>query len=211
MIDSTIIIDAKTVEDAIEMGLQKLKVQQNDVDIEVLEHGNKGIFGLIGGKDAKVKISIKESDINKSKYFLNSIFKQMGVDVDIEVSDNDQSILLNVTGPDIGIVIGRRGETLESLQYLVNLAINKGKNNYKRIIVDAGNHRKKREETLVRLANRLANRVVKYKKTISLEPMAPYERRIIHYALQDNRYVNTYSVGEEPFRKVIIALKESAT
>ena len=131
----------------------------------------------------------------------------MKVNADVSVEEKDDSILIKIEGEDIGIVIGRRGETLDSLQYLTSLVVNKSKENYKRVVIDIENYRQKREETLVKLANKLADRVMKYKKNITLEPMNPYERRVIHSSLQNHKYVQTYSVGDEPNRKVIITLK----
>jgi spoIIIJ-associated protein len=131
----------------------------------------------------------------------------MKVNADVLVEENDDSVLIKIEGDDIGIVIGRRGETLDSLQYLTSLVINKSKEDYKRVVIDIENYRQKREDTLVKLANRLADRVMKYKKNITLEPMNPYERRVIHSSLQNHKYVQTYSIGDEPNRKVIITLK----
>lgn len=198
---------AKTVQDAINLALSDLEAQENDVDIEVLEEGTKGIFGLIGTKLAKVRVTFKESIGEKARKFLLDVFEKMKVDAEILVEENDDSIFLNIQGEDIGIVIGRRGETLDSLQYLTSLVVNKSKEEYKRVVIDIENYRQKREETLINLANRLAERVMKYKKNITLEPMNPYERRVIHASLQNHKYVETYSVGEEPNRKIIISLK----
>jgi spoIIIJ-associated protein len=131
----------------------------------------------------------------------------MKVKAEIELSENDDSVILNIKGNDIGILIGRRGETLDSIQYLTSLVINKDNDDYKRVVVDVENYRMKREETLINLANRLADRVIKYRKNITLEPMNPYERRVIHSTLQNNNSVRTYSVGDEPNRKVVITMK----
>ena len=197
----------KTVQEAIDLALEDLQCSRDNVDIEVIEEGTKGIFGLIGNKVARVKVTIKESNSEKAKEFLVSVLEKMNVDAEIIAEETEDSILLKVKGDDIGIVIGRRGETLDSLQYLTSLVVNKSKEDYKRVVIDIENYRQKREETLVKLANRLADRVVKYKKNITLEPMNPYERRVIHSSLQNHKYVETYSVGEEPNRKVIITLK----
>ncbi|AEV70648.1 RNA-binding cell elongation regulator Jag/EloR [Acetivibrio clariflavus] len=197
----------KTVQEAIDLALEELQCDINSVDIEVLEEGSKGIFGLIGNKVAKVRVTVKETCSDKAKEFLASVLEKMKVDAEITVEEDEDTILLKVNGDDIGIAIGRRGETLDALQYLTSLVVNKNRENYKRVIIDIENYRKKREETLVKLANKLADRVVKYKKNIVLEPMNPYERRVIHSSLQDHKYVETYSVGEEPNRKVIITLK----
>lgn len=198
---------AKTVKEAIDLALVELNASEDSVEIEVLEEGTKGIFGLIGNKLARVKVTIKEASGEKAKKFLLDIFSKMNVTADVLVEEDDDSILLKIQGDDIGIIIGRRGETLDALQYLVSLVVNKSKEGYKRLVIDIENYRQKREETLVKLANRLADRVIKYKKNITLEPMNPYERRVIHSTLQNHRYVETFSVGEEPNRKVIIALK----
>jgi len=131
----------------------------------------------------------------------------MHVDVQVEMEEDGNTIFINIEGKDSGIIIGRRGDTLEALQYLANLVINKQEKEYKRVIIDIENYRKKREDTLIKLSKKLAERVLKTRKSITLEPMSPYERRIIHSTLQNNKYVKTYSLGEEPNRKVVIALK----
>ena len=198
---------AKTVNEAIALALEEMNTAEDKVNIEVLDEGNKGIFGLIGNKMAKVRVTLKETSADKARAFLLSVFEKMKVDADVEIEESEDSILLKVVGKDIGIVIGRRGETLDSLQYLTSLVINKGQEDYKRVVIDIENYRQKREETLVKLANRLAERVIKYKKSITLEPMNPYERRIIHSTLQNNKYIETYSLGDEPNRKVVITIK----
>jgi len=198
----------KTVSEAVRAALEELNVTEEYVDIEVLEEGNKGIFGIIGNKVARVRVTLKENPAGKAKEFLERIFEKMALAVKVEVMEEDDTIVLKVTGKDIGIVIGRRGETLDALQYLASLVVNKCSQSYKRVIIDVGNYRQKREETLVKLAHKLANRVIKYRRNIVLEPMNPYERRIIHSSLQDNKYVQTYSIGEEPYRKVVISLKQ---
>jgi spoIIIJ-associated protein len=197
----------KTIEDAVESALLELNADKNNVDIEIIEEGNKGIFGIIGNKMAKVRVTLKETDGERARNFLLDVFEKMKVNADVDTSEDNESILLKVKGDDIGIIIGRRGETLDSLQYLSSLVVNKGREDYKKVIIDVENYRQKREETLVNLANRLAERVIKYKKSVTLEPMNPYERRVIHSSLQDNKYVETYSTGEGPNRKVVITLK----
>lgn len=197
----------KSVQDAINLALEELNTDREHVEIEVLDEGNKGIFGILGNKVARVKVTMKMSRSDKAKKFLSDVFDKMNVDVNIDAVEDDDSIVLKITGKDSGIIIGRRGETLDALQYLTSLSINKDKDGYKRVTIDIENYRQKREETLVKLADRLAERVVKYRKNVTLEPMNPYERRIIHSSLQNNRYVETYSVGEEPNRKVVITLK----
>ncbi len=200
----------KSVQEAISAALTELNLSQEDVDIEVLDEGNKGIFGIIGSKVAKIRATVKEVEASRGDIasdFLYTILNNMGVEADISVNEDEESIVVDINGDDIGIIIGRRGETMDSLQYLTSLVINKGYNDYKRVILNVENYRQKREETLVKLANRLAEKVVKYKKPVTLEPMNPYERRIIHSTLQGHRQVETYSTGEEPKRKVVITLK----
>jgi len=198
---------AKTVQEAVSLALEELNLSEDKVDIEVLDEGNKGIFGIIGNKMAKVRVTVRESKGEKARKILYDLFEKMKVKAEIELEENDDAVTLNIKGNDIGILIGRRGETLDSIQYLSSLVINKNNDDYKRVIVDVENYRMKREETLINLANRLADRVVKYRKNITLEPMNPYERRVIHSTLQNNSSVRTYSVGDEPNRKVVITMK----
>lgn len=198
----------KTVEDAVNAALEELGADIGDVEVTVLEEGSKGLFG-IGSKQARVEVRLKMDLAGEGVRFLKSVFEKMNVDVDIESYEDEDSILLQVSGKDSGIIIGRRGETLDALQYLTSLVVNKKSGRYKRLTIDIENYRKKREETLVRLAKRLADKVVKYRRNVSLEPMNPYERRIIHSTLQHNEYVETYSVGEDPNRKVVITLKQA--
>jgi len=198
---------AKTVQEAISLALLQLNANESKVDIEVIDEGNKGIFGIIGNKMAKVKVTLKETRGEKVEKFLLNVFGKMKVEVEIESEENEDAIFIKLKGKDIGIIIGRRGETLDALQYLSSLVINKSEEEYKRVVIDTENYRQKREETLINLADRLANRVMKYKKNITLEPMNPYERRVIHSALQNNKYVKTFSVGDEPNRKVVITLR----
>ena len=200
---------AKTVQDAIDMALEELNADIDDVEIDIIDEGTKGIFG-IGGKYAKVQVRLKDLRSDDGLLFLQNVFEGMDVDVDIEMEEDEESILLKVSGRDSGIIIGRRGETLDALQYLTSLVVNKRTDEYKRVTVDIENYRQKREETLVRLADRLADRVIRYRRSVTLEPMNPYERRSIHSTLQDNDYVETYSVGEDPNRKVVITLKQKS-
>ena len=180
---------AKTVQEAVSLALSELNVSEEDVDVEVLDEGNKGIFGLIGSKMARVIVTVKEqeqqsrSDIARD--FLTTVLRNMGVEAQISIDEDDENIVIDINGDDIGIIIGRRGETMDSLQYLTSLVVNKDYEDYKRVILNVENYRQKREETLVKLANRLAEKVVKYRKPVTLEPMNPYERRIIHSTLQN--------------------------
>ncbi|OGO83698.1 MAG: DNA-binding protein [Clostridiales bacterium GWC2_40_7] len=200
----------KTVQEAVNLALEELNASLDNTDIEVLDEGSKGLFG-IGSKVAKVRVTLRNiQDSNQAERFLQDVFSKMNVSVDIDTQENEEALTLRITGKDSGIIIGRRGETLDALQYLTSLVVNKNREDYKRVTVDIENYRQKREETLVRLANRLAERVVRYRKNVTLEPMNPYERRIIHSSLQNNKMVETYSVGDEPNRKVVITIKQQA-
>lgn len=198
----------RTIQDAIDNGLKELKADRDNVDINVVDVPSKGIFGLIGSKLAKVEISIKDNTEEIANDFLYNILKSMNVTASIHTKLADNVLNVEVEGPDMGILIGRRGETLDAIQYLISLVINKDREKYTRVLLDTENYRAKREKTLQRLADRLAKKVVKTNKKVLLEPMNPYERRIIHSFLQDHPKVVTQSEGEEPYRKVVISLKK---
>ncbi len=197
----------KTVNDAILAALLEfdLDISEKDrIKVEVLDEGSKGIFGIIGSKVARIQATLIETSADCAKNFLEDVIQKMGVTAELDAFEEDNNVFMELKGENIGILIGRRGETLDSLQYLASLVVNKNSDTYKRVILDTENYRKKREETLIKLAERLAGRVIKYKKSLTLEPMNPYERRIIHSALQNNKQIRTYSVGDEPNRKVVI-------
>ena len=287
---------AKTVEEAIELGLQELGVSIGDVDVQVVEEGSKGLFGLFGSRPVKVRLTVKDSEedpladlledkkpakakkepekkpekkpaekkveekkpapekkkaekkpepavekkaeakIEKPEIrpmekpevtmipaeeltadspagtahaFLMEMTRLMGVDVTIDMgTDADGNVYGYINGDTLGILIGRRGETLDAVQYLTSLKVNRGREGYIRVTLDTENYRAKREDTLIRLANRMANRALRTGRKVSLEPMNPYERRIIHYALQQTEGVDTHSEGEEPNRHVVITHKK---
>ncbi|MFA9397995.1 MAG: RNA-binding cell elongation regulator Jag/EloR [Clostridiaceae bacterium] len=202
--------NGKTVDDAIETALKELNTTKDKVIIDILDNGKKGLFNFIGSKPAIIKVSVKKDYSSEAKEFLTSVLNAMGVVADIVIKDEGQAIKINLVGENMGLLIGYRGETLDAIQYLVSLAINKNQSNeYKRVIVDTENYRKKREETLRRLANRIAYKVKKTERVVKLEPMNPYERRIIHSTLQSNAYVTTFSEGEEPFRRVVVDIKKA--
>ena len=314
---------AKTVEEAIELGLKELGVGISDVEVKVLEEGSKGLFGLFGSRLAKVSLTVKEeeedlledlmgeeekkpapkaprkqeeprkeeeprkaepraeaekpaeetapkkeparpapvkrvapkkaekkpakektqeepakqeeeekkveirpmekpvvtvipeneldpeSPAGLAHAFLKEITRLMGVEVAIEMgTDPEGNVFASMTGDTLGILIGRRGETLDALQYLTSLKVNRGREGYIRVTLDTESYRARREDTLIRLANRMANRALRTGRRVSLEPMNPYERRIIHYALQQNESVATHSEGDEPNRHVVITVKK---
>ena len=201
-------MSGKTIEEAIESGLKELNVKKDKVNIEILEQGAKGIFGF-GSKPAKVKLTLSHDYTTVATGFLSDVFSKMGIEAQIDVKDKGDTLKITLAGPQMGILIGYRGETLDALQYLLSLIVNRENKDaeYKKVVLDTENYRQKREETLVRLANRLAYKARRYNKSITLEPMNPYERRIIHSALQDHPDVTTHSEGDEPYRKIVIELK----
>lgn len=204
-----IIKESETVEKAVSMALEELKADINEVDIDILQNPSSGFLGIMA-KDAKVKVSIVNGPKEKASNFLDLLLKKMNITCDYEIEfDNDtlNIVVNNIEGKDKGILIGKRGNNLDSLQYILSLIVNKGRNNYVRTIVDIDGYRDKREKTLERLALKKADKCRYYKKKIKLEPMNPYERRIIHSALQSEKDIITYSEGEDPYRRVVIDLK----
>ena len=301
---------ARTESEAIEQGLQELGVSIADVDVQVVEEGSKGLFGLFGSRPVKVRLTLKDSEEDPladlledrkpakseperkpekkadrkpaekkpaekkaeekkpapekkkaekkpepaarkeqeeapakqekpavkaeirpmekpevtmiaaeeltddspagiARSFLTELTKLMGVDVTIDMgTDAEGNVYGYINGDTLGILIGRRGETLDAVQYLTSLKVNRGREGYTRVTLDTENYRAKREDTLIRLANRMANRALRTGRKVSLEPMNPYERRIIHYALQQTEGVTTHSEGEEPNRHVVITNKK---
>lgn len=201
----------KTIEDAKRAALEELQVPSDLVDFEILAEPSKGFLGLIGSRPARVLARVREiTPEEKAKNFLRDIFAAMNLDVRIDAAETEDGIVLNLIGDNLGILIGKHGQTLDSLQYLSNLAANKGLLDDKiRIILDVENYRSRREETLRRLALRLADKVRRTGERIVLEPMNRHERKIIHMALQDNYRISTYSFGDEPYRKVVIEQKRS--
>ncbi|MCJ7856158.1 protein jag [Lachnospiraceae bacterium NSJ-143] len=200
-------VAAKTEEMAVNEAVRQLGAASADeLEIEVIEKATKGFLGF-GSKDAVIRASVKFNPERVAKEFLREMFVAMGIIVNIETELRDKQLLVNLSGSDMGILIGKRGQTLDSIQYLVNLVVNKGNAPYLSITIDTENYRQRRKETLESLAYNLAKKVKQTGKKVVLEPMNPYERRIIHSSLQNNKYVTTYSEGEEPYRNVVIALK----
>jgi len=198
----------KTVDEAVNLALKELNATSDDVEIEILEEPSKGILGIFGSRMARVLVSKKEGISDRAVELLEKIFKAMRIQVGIKVTERENEINIDLEGEDLGILIGRRGETLDALQYLVNLAVNRGQEVIKKINIDVEGYRKRREETLQKLAFKLANKSVQRGRSVVLEPMSSQERRIIHTALQSRNDVYTFSEGEEPNRKIIIAPKK---
>lgn len=202
-------ISAKNVDDAITQATVQLGITSDQLEYEVLDKGSTGFLG-IGSKNAVIKARKKFSIDENVVEFLSSIFDAMKMEVEILVAVNEEEHIIEVElkGDDMGILIGKRGQTLDSLQFLTNLAINKHSDEYYKVKIDTEDYRKRRKETLENLAKNIAYKVKRTKRPVSLEPMNPFERRIIHSALQNDRYVTTHSEGDEPYRHVVVTLKK---
>lgn len=201
---------SKTIDEAVDVALKELGVDKVDTYVEVLEEPSKGLFGLIGARDATVKVTVINDPVKVSEKFINDILKSMNITGSCLAKRENSCVYIDIddiNSSDMGIVIGRRGNTLDSIQFLVNLMVNKNRENYIKVIVDAKGYRKRREETLIRLANKMGQKAKYSKRPVKLEPMNPYERRIIHSALQKIGGIDTYSEGEEPYRRVVIQAK----
>lgn len=203
-----VVKSAKTIEEAVEAARIELELAREEIEFEVLAEPNKGLFGLLGAKDAKVRVTEVVNPERKSTRILNELFNCMKIEVEIKTERKDGYIKVNLTGPDLGVLIGRRGDTLDAIQYYINLAANKNADKRERFVLDIEGYRERREETLSKLAFRLAEKAKRKGKDVILEPMNPHERRIIHTALQNHSEVFTYSEGEEPYRKIVIAPKK---
>lgn len=202
---------AKTVDEAIEAASISLGVASTELDIITVDDGSKGFLG-IGSKPAIIKAKKKESFIDDIQEYLDKLFHAMDIEakVTIEYDEEKAAMDIDVAGPDMGILIGKRGQTLDALQYLISLFVNKKSESYIRVKLDTENYRARRKDTLENLAKNIAFKVKRTRRSFTLEPMNPYERRIIHSALQNDSYVSTRSEGEEPYRKVIVYLKKNA-
>lgn len=202
---------AKTVGDAVTAACQHFLVTSDKLEYEILEEGSTGFLGF-NAKPAVIQARVKVTVEDKALQFLNDVFAAMKMDVvmDIAYDEVEKHLDIDLKGDEMGILIGKRGQTLDSLQYLVSLIVNKGTEGYLRVKLDTENYRERRKETLETLAKNIAYKVKRTRRPVSLEPMNPYERRIIHAAVQNDKYVTTRSEGEEPFRHVVIALKKEA-
>ena len=202
-------ISSKTIDDAVTTACQQFAITSDKLEYEVVDEGKAGILGF-GAKPAIIKARVKATLEDIVKDFLKDVFAAMNVEVVVNIDYNEEEKLMNIdlTGDDMGMLIGKRGQTLDSLQYLVSLVANKDTEDYVRVKVDTENYRERRKATLENLAKNMAHKVKRIRKSVSLEPMNPYERRIIHAALQDDKYVTTHSEGDEPYRRVVITPKK---
>ena len=224
---------AKSIEEAVELALEELGAKREDAQIEVIQEPAKGFLGLMA-KEAIVKVTVEQtgktgteekpvketvksekkggvydskSPAENAKDFIKDVLSAMGIEATVTAELKGDMVEVNLEGENMGVVIGKRGDTLDSIQYLTSLVVNQTSEDYVKVSIDTENYREKREEVLCALAQRLASKVVRTGRKFALEPMNPYERRIIHSKLQDNEDVTTFSVGQEPYRKVVIAPK----
>lgn len=202
-------VSAKTVDDAITEASIKLGTTSDKIEVEVIEKGSTGFLG-IKSKPAIIKARKKNDTVNNIREFLENVFSAMNMEVtiDIKKAEDDKVYEVELSGKEMGLLIGKRGQTLDSLQYLTNLAVNKHSDGYIKVKLDTEDYRQRRKDTLENLAKNIAYKVKRTKRPVSLEPMNPFERRVIHSALQGDRYVETHSEGEEPFRHVVVTLKK---
>ncbi|WP_270942416.1 RNA-binding cell elongation regulator Jag/EloR [Romboutsia lituseburensis] len=204
-------IRSKTQDEAVSKAITELKVSLEDLNVEILEQPKSGFLGFIGAKEGLYKFTVIEKELSEleiAKQFVEGILKNSKIEAVVKVTQDNNLIKVDIEGKDAACLIGRRGETLDSIQFLTGLALNKiNKDSHMRVLVDIENYRSKREESLIRYANKVAREVAKTKKTKKLDYMNPYERRIVHSALQNDKYVTTYSEGTDPYRRLVIEYK----
>ena len=200
----------KTVEEAITAATVELGMTSDKLKYEVVSEGSSGFLGLFNVKPAVIRVIPEVSILDRTKTFCHDLFQAMKVDtkVDIDYKEDEKIMNIDLSGPNMGVMIGKRGQTLDALQYLISLFVNKENDEYIRVKLDTENYRERRKKTLEKLARNIAGSVKRTRRPVALEPMNPYERRVIHSALQNDKYVCTKSEGEEPFRKVVIMLKK---
>lgn len=204
-------IRSKTQDEAVSKAITELKVSLEDLNVEILEQPKSGFLGFIGAKEGLYKFTVIEKELSEleiAQQFVEGILKNSKIEAVVKVTQDNNLIKVDIEGKDAACLIGRRGETLDSIQFLTGLALNKiNKDSHMRVLVDIENYRSKREESLIRYANKVAREVAKTKKTKKLDYMNPYERRIVHSALQNDKYVTTYSEGTDPYRRLVIEYK----
>ncbi|WP_407272306.1 RNA-binding cell elongation regulator Jag/EloR [Radiobacillus sp. PE A8.2] len=194
----------QTVEEAVQSALQKLNTSKDQISIEIIDEGKKGILGIFGSKPAIVKATLKKNYIDLAKKYLKDVIENMDLDVNVDIEMEDRQVYFNLSGSEIALLIGKRGQTLNALQYLLHLVVNRNTDQFYTVVLDAEGYRERRKDTLVNLANRLAEKAISTKREVKLEPMPSFERKIIHAALQNVKMISTLSAGEEPNRHVVI-------
>ena len=201
--------EGKTTEEAMELALQKLGATRDQVRVVVLDEARKGLFGLVS-KPAKVRVCLREDPTGTPEGILKTLLDEMAIDSEVTSSIADGNIYLTVKTPNAGLLIGRRGRTLDAIQHLLNCIVNRSSLVKRRVIVDAEQYRERREEILVNLAHKLASKAKSTRQEVVVEPMNPQDRRIVHLALQDDEEITTFSRGDGSFRSVVITTKGRA-
>lgn len=201
---------AKTVDEAITVATLELGISSDQLEYKVIDEGSKGFLGIFNTKPAVISVTVKKSLLERTQAFCEELFDAMKVEttVNIDFKEEDNVMNIDLSGSDMGILIGKRGQTLDALQYLISLYVNRESDAYIRVKLDTENYRERRKVTLEKLAKKIAYTVKRTKKPVALEPMNPYERRVIHSALQNDRFVETHSEGDEPYRHVVVTLKK---
>jgi spoIIIJ-associated protein len=207
---TTIETTGRTVEEALENALRELGVSQHDVIVEVIEEPSRGFLGIIGGRDARIRVTLKKTKAEIAYEFLTGLLQRMNIRGVVHTRAQGDTHLLIVDGEDLGILIGRHGQTLKHLEFLTNIVSSKGVGNISRIFVDVAGYRKRKEKMLEDLARSAARKVERTGRSTTLRPMDARDRRIIHLTLQKNGKVTTHSEGDEPFRRVVISPRKSA-
>jgi spoIIIJ-associated protein len=206
-------VEGKTVDEAIQKACEQLGLSPEQLEVEVLSDGSNKIFGIIGGTKVRIKATVKEHpsapDAQKAQEVLENILQRFGFETSIEVLEDDDCVTLNIKGDGSGILIGRKGQTLDALQYVVNKIVHRSPNVTKQVIVDTEGYREKRKETLIDLAKRLSEQAKTREGPVSTSPLNPFERRIIHLAIQDDDELTTQSTGEGIYRSVVISPKKT--
>ncbi|WP_338471229.1 RNA-binding cell elongation regulator Jag/EloR [Niallia sp. XMNu-256] len=198
----------QTVKEAVESALAQLQITEDRAEISIVDEGKRGILGIFGSRPAVVNVSIKIDPIEEARNFLQEVSDKMGAgSITVDVEQNGKQVKFLLSGEKIALLIGKRGQTLNSLQYLTQLVINRFSDHYLNVTLDAEDYRERRNETLIQLAQRLAQKAIVTGKEVALEPMPSYERKIIHTALVENKKIKTYSNGEDPHRHIVIAPK----
>ena len=194
----------QTVDEAVQSALEQLNTTRDQVEIDVIDEGKKGLLGVFGSKRAIVKVTIVKNQIQETEEFIKDITSKMNIDVEIATTVEGNHVSFELNGENIALLIGKRGQTLNALQYLVHLAINKDGRQFYTVTLDAEGYRGRRKETLISLASKMAEKAIHLNKKVALEPMPAFERKIIHSALQEHGQVSTYSDGVEPHRHIVI-------
>lgn len=195
----------QTVEEAVESALAQLQTTRDRIDIQIVDEGKKGIFRIFGSKPAVIKASLKVDPIEEAKNYLSNVCEKMGASVKVDVKKEGKWVQFELIGKNLGLLIGKRGQTLNSLQYLTQLVLNRYSDHYFNVLLDAEDYRKRRKQTLVQLAERLAQKAIKTGLAVELEPMPSHERKAIHTALVENKQVTTFSKGEDKQRHIVIS------